>query len=92
MQTVKLQVTVAFDTWVRRNANGVVVDVRLNHVAMKIFGEVKDQVVNTKLLGDSTSVVNVAHAAATRVAVAAPEAHRDSDDFVTLFKQQGSRN
>jgi hypothetical protein len=53
---------------------------------MKIFGEVKDQVVDAQLLGDSTSVVNVAHAAATRVAVATPEAHRDSDDFVALFK------
>ena len=84
--------TVAFDTWVWRNAYGVVVDIGLNNVAMKIFGEVKDQVINAQLLGDSTSVVNVAHAAATRVAVAAPEAHRDSDDFVTLFKQQGSRN
>jgi hypothetical protein len=59
---------------------------------MKIFGEVKDQVIDAQLLGNSTSVVNVAHAAATRIALAAPEAHRDSDDFVTLFKQQGSRN
>jgi hypothetical protein len=64
----------------------VVVDIGLNNVAMKIFGEVKDQVVDAQLLGDSTSVVNVAHAAATRVAVATPEAHRDSDDFVALFK------
>jgi hypothetical protein len=48
--------------------------------------------VDTQLLSDSTSVVDVAHAAATRVAVAAPQTHRDSDDFVTLFKQQGSRN
>jgi hypothetical protein len=92
VQTVKFQVTVAFDTRVWRDANGVVVDIWLNHIAVKIFGEVKDQMVNTQLLGDSTSVVDVAHTAATRVAVSAPQAHRDSDDFVTLFKQQGSRN
>jgi hypothetical protein len=92
VQTVKFQVTVAFDTRVWRDTNGVVVDVRLNHIAVKIFGEVKDQVIDAQLLGDSTRVVNVAHAAATRVAVAAPQAHRDADDFVALFKQQGSCN
>jgi hypothetical protein len=92
VQTIKLQVTVAFDTRVGRDTNGVIVDIGLNHIAMEIFGEVKDQMVDAQLLGHSTSVVNVAHAAATRVAVATPEAHRDSDDFVTLFKQQGSRN
>jgi hypothetical protein len=92
VQTVEFQVTVAFDTWVWRDTNGVVVDIGLNHIAMKIFGEVKDQMVDTQLLGDSSSVVDVAHTAATRVAVSAPQAHRDSDDFVTLFKQQGSRN
>ena len=86
MQTVKLEVTVTFDTRVRCNTNGVIVDVRLNHIAMEIFGEVKNQMVNAQLLGDSTSVVNVAHAATTSVAVAAPQAHRDANDFVTLFK------
>jgi hypothetical protein len=86
VQTIKLQVTVAFDARVGRNTNGVIVDVGLNHIAMKIFGEVKNQMINAQLLRYSTRIIDIAHAAATRVAVAAPEAHRDSDDFVALFK------
>ena len=92
MQTIKLQVTVAFDTRVGRNTDGMIVDIRLNHIAVKIFGEVKDQVINSKLLSNSTSIINIAHAATASVAVATPEAHRDTNDFMTLFKQQCSSN
>jgi hypothetical protein len=59
---------------------------------MKIFGEVKDQVINSELLGYSTSIVNIAHAATAGIAVATPEAHGHADNFMTLFEQQCSGN
>ncbi len=92
MQTIKLQVAVAFDTRVGRNADGMIVDIWLNHIAVKIFGEVKDQVINSELLSNSTSIVNIAHAATTGIAVATPEAHGHAHNFMTLFEQQCSGN
>jgi hypothetical protein len=92
MQTIELQVTVAFDTRVGRNSDGMIVDIWLNHIAVKIFGEVKDQVINSELLSNSTSIINIAHAATAGVAVATPEAHRDADNVMALFKQQCSSN
>jgi hypothetical protein len=92
VQTIELQVTVAFDTRVGRNTDGMIVDIWLNHIAMKIFGEVKNQVINSELLGYSTSVVDIAHAATTGVAVATPEAHGHAYNFMTLFEQQCSGN
>jgi hypothetical protein len=92
VQTIELQVTVAFDTRVGRNTDGMIVDIWLNHIAVKIFGEVKDQVIDPELLSNSTSIVNIAHAATTGIAVATPESHRHTNNFMTLFKQQCSSN
>jgi hypothetical protein len=92
VQTIELQVAVAFNTRVGRNADGMIVDIWLNHIAMKIFGEVKDQVIDPELLSNSTGIVNIAHAATTGIAVATPEAHGHANNFMTLFEQQCSGN
>jgi hypothetical protein len=92
VQTIKLQVTVAFNARIRRDAHCMVADVRVNHIAVKIFGEVENQVIYPELLSNSTSIVNIAHAATTGIAVATPESHRHTNNFMTLFKQQCSSN
>jgi hypothetical protein len=42
--------------------------------------------INADLLRDATSVIHIAHTATTRVTLATPQAHRDTNDFVTLLK------
>jgi hypothetical protein len=64
----------------------MVADVRVNHIAVKIFGEVENQVIDPELLSNSTRIINIAHAATASVAVATPQSHRDTNDFMTLFK------
>jgi hypothetical protein len=49
-------------------------------------------VIDPELLSNSTSIVNIAHAATTGIAVATPESHRHTNNFMTLFKQQCSSN
>ena len=49
-------------------------------------------VVDAELLGDAAGVVDVADRAAARVAVAAPQLHRDPDDLAAGVEQEGGRD
>ena len=56
------------------------------------FGEVEDEVVDSQLLGNAAGIVDVADAAAAGVALATPQAHRDTDDLVAGLDQQCGRH
>ena len=86
MQAIKLEMAIAFDAGIRGNTDGMVIDIGINDRTLKIFSEVKDQMVNADLLRDATSIIHIAHTATTGVTLAAPQAHRDANDFVTLLK------
>ena len=77
---------IAFDAGIRGNTDGMVIDIGINDRTLKIFSEIKNQMINADLLRDTTSIIHIAHTATTCVTLAAPQAHRDANDFVTLLK------
>ncbi len=87
-QTTELHVTVALDARVGRDAHGVRGDVRVDHVLVEIVAEVEHQVVDIELLRNAARIVDIADAAATGIAVAAPQLHRYPNDLVTLLQQE----
>jgi hypothetical protein len=46
-------------------------------------------VLNADLLRYSSRIINIRHAAATRVTFASPQPHCHADDIVSLLVQQG---
>jgi hypothetical protein len=88
-QAGELEVAVALDARVRREAVPVRLDVRIDHVPVEVVGEVEHEVVDAELLGDAAGVVDVGDAAAAGVAVAAPQPHRDADHLVPGGEQLG---
>ncbi len=91
-QPVELQVPVALDTRVRCRPHAVRRDVRTDDLAHEVVTEVEDGMIDAELLGDAARVVDVAHRAATAIAVAAPQLHRDADDLVPGFEEQRGRD
>lgn len=87
-QTIELDVAIAFDARIGRHAVRVIGDVRIDDRPLEVVGEVEDEVVDAQLLSDSPRVVDVAHAAASRVALPSPEPQGDADDVVSGFFQQ----
>ena len=59
-------------------------------VVVEVVAEVEDVVVDAELLGHAPGVVDVADRAAARVALAAPQLHRDPDD-VPARRRAGAR-
>lgn len=68
------------------------VDVGTDDRRVEVFGEIEDEVVDTQLLRNSACVIDITDRAATGVTLAAPEAHGDTHDFMTLSAQLGSGN
>ena len=68
--------------------SGVGLHVRVDHVTVEVVAEVEHEVVDVELLRHTPGIVDIAHAAAPGVALAAPELHRHADDVVPLFEQQ----
>ena len=83
-EAIELEVAVALDARVRGEPGGVVGDVGPDHVGGEVVAEVEDEVLDAELVGDPAGVVDVAHRAAPRVGVAAPELEGDADDLVAL--------
>jgi len=81
---------IAFNAGIRGNTDGVVIDIGINDRTLKIFSEVKNQMINANLLCDAPSIIHIADTATTRVTLSTPQAHRDTNDFVTLLEQQCS--
>ena len=63
--------------------------IRVNDMIVKVFGEVKDQVIDAQLLGHSSRIVDVAHRAATGVALATPQPQRHAHHVVAIAAQFG---
>jgi hypothetical protein len=83
----EFEMTIAFNTRVWRDALLVGVDVGLDDMLIEFVREVKDDVFNSDLLSNTPCIVDIGHAAASRVAFTAPQSHRDTDDIVALFVQ-----
>ena len=60
-QTIKLEVSVAFDAWVRSDSASVIGNIRFDNVAIKVLGEVEHQMIDLELLCYSSSVIDIAH-------------------------------
>ena len=91
-EAVELEVAVALDARVGRAPGGVGGDVRVDHVAVEVVGEVEDVVGDAELLGHPAGVLDVGHRAAARVAHAAPQLHGGADHVVALLEEQGGRH
>ena len=87
-QPVELHVPVALDARVRGDPGGVLTDIGFDDVGVEIVAEVEHQVVDVELLGHPARIVDIAHGAATGVAVPAPQLHRHTDDVVSLLQQE----
>ena len=92
VQPVELEVSIALDARVGRDALCVVGDVRVDDIALEVVGEVEDDVVDAQLLRDAPSIVDIADAAAAGIALAAPQTHGDTHDLVTLLLQKRRRD
>ena len=71
-QAVELEVSIAFDTRIRRGAGTMGIDIGINDVRGEVVGKVEHQVVDAQLLSNATSIVHVADRTATGVALASP--------------------
>lgn len=89
-KSVELEVPITFDTRVGRSAGRMVANVGTNHVAFEVFAKVEHVVLDTKPVGDSTGIVDIAHRTTTGVGRPAPEFHGDADDLVAGVEQQRS--
>jgi hypothetical protein len=58
-QTIKLQMSIALNAWVWRNAVHMSLHIRSHHMLVKVIRKVEDQVINIQLLCNASSVVNV---------------------------------
>ena len=76
--------TIALDARIRRAAGAMRIDVRVHYMCREVVGEVEHQVVDAQLLGYTTGIVHIADRTATGVALASPQTHGDTHDFVTL--------
>ena len=84
-EDVELDVAVALDAGVRTLPRGVAGDEGGDHVAIKLFGVVKDVVIDVEHLGHPSSVVDVRDRAAARVRGPAPELEGGAHHVVTGF-------
>jgi len=91
-KSIELQMSIALDTWIRRHASCMIVHVRIDDGPLEVVGEIEDQMIDSELLSDATRVVDIAHAATSRVALATPETKGDSDDVVSVLFQQSGGN
>ncbi len=71
-EQVELDVTVALDAGIGRLSLEMTLDEGSDHVALELFGVVKDVVVNAQDLRHSTRVVDISDRTAARVRRAAP--------------------
>jgi hypothetical protein len=92
IEPIKLHMPIAFDTRIRGNSPSVVVDIRVNNRTMKVIAEIKNQVINPQLLSNSSGIIDIADAAASGIALTTPEAHRHSDNLMTLVAQNSCSN
>jgi hypothetical protein len=60
-ESVELQMTVALDAWIRGDALCMICDIRIHNVGVEIFGKVENKMVDVKLLGDPSSVIDITH-------------------------------
>ncbi len=91
-EPVELQVSIAFDARVRREAFAVSTHVGIDDVGVEIVAEVEHEMVDVQLLCDTPGVVDIGDRTAAGIALAAPQAHRDTDDVVTGIDQFGGGN
>jgi hypothetical protein len=90
-QAIKLEMAIAFDTWVGSKAIHMGLHVWVDNMLVEIIGKVEYQVINAQLLGNSPRIVHVGNRTATGVAFAAPQAHGHAHHFVAgVFQFGGS--
>ena len=89
-ETIELQVTIALDARIGRDAPCVVGDVRIDHRALKVVGEVEDEMIDPELLRHATCIVDVADTATARIAFPAPQTQCHTDDVMSGFFQESS--
>jgi hypothetical protein len=86
-KSVELQVTVAFNARIWRGSIDVRGHVWLDNMLVEIVGEIEDKVIDTNLLCNTASIVNIGHRTTTCVAFATPQTHGDTNNVVTLLTQ-----
>jgi hypothetical protein len=91
-ESVEFQMPIAFDARIGSAPCRVIGHIGPNHVAFEVVAEVENVVLDTEMVGDSTSVVDVAHRTASSVGGTAPELHGDADNIMPGIKEQGSSN
>ena len=84
-QTIKLQMSVALDARVWRNAVNMGLHVWCDDMFVEVVRKIKHQVIDTELLCHSTSVVYIGDRTTPSVALATPQTHRHTHNFVTLI-------
>ena len=90
-QQIKFDVTIAFNTGVRRLSRRVTPNERRDDVTFELLGVVKDVMIDAESLGDPPGVVHVADRAAARIGNAAPQLEGRAHDVVTLLFQETRR-
>ena len=88
-QAGELDLAVALDARVRRRTGAMRRHVRRDDVGVEVVAEVEHEVFDAEGVGGAAGVVDIGHAAAARVALAAPQAHRHPDDVVTVGGEEG---
>jgi hypothetical protein len=87
-QHIELQMPIAFDAGVRRHATSVGVQVRTDHMLVELVTEVEHVVVNVERVRDAASVIDIGNRTASRIALSAPQFHRDAHDLMALLDEQ----
>jgi hypothetical protein len=82
-------VTVALNARVWRKAIYVSFHIWVNNVLVEVIRKVENQVIDAQLLCNAPRIIYVGNRAATGVALAAPEAHGDSNYFMTSIFEFG---
>ena len=88
-QAGELDLAVALDTRIRRDPGAMCRDVRRDNVGLEVVAEVEHEVFDAEGVSGAAGVVDIRHAAATRVALPAPQAHRHADDVVAVGSEEG---
>jgi len=89
VETVELDVAIAFDTGIGCYSLRMILNIRIDHGAVKIIAEVENQMIDAQLLCNPASVVDITHTAATGIAFTTPQSHGHSDHVVSLVAQNG---
>jgi hypothetical protein len=75
-EAIELEMPVAFDAGIGRDARGVGVDIWLHDTFVEVVAEIEHVMLDAQLIGDATGIVDIGDRATAAVGVAAPELHR----------------